>query len=140
MGAAVAHKASERMTDGTCTRGWVWMTDKCRRRMNKRGGYITTEISQRRGKAKKEREAQRKEGGSCVTERSWCIPILERGVPSPWDVGPPDSVCFSSPKQAVASSEPKFWTHYLRIHYNGLGSKTVTLQLAPSVGKLLVRR
>ena len=69
MGAAAAHRAPERMADGTCTRGWTWMTDKCRRRMNKRKGYITTEISQRRGTAKKEREAQRKEGGSCVTER-----------------------------------------------------------------------
>ena len=35
------------------------------------------------GTAKKEREAQRKEGGSCVTERGWPIPVLERGVPSP---------------------------------------------------------
>ena len=73
------------------------MTDKCRRRMNRREGYITTEISQGGG------EAQRKEGGSCMTERGWRIPVLERMVPFPWDVGPPDFVCFSSPKQAVAS-------------------------------------
>ena len=66
-------------------------------------------------------------------------PVLERGVPSPWDVGLPDSVCLSSSKQAVASSEPNFWSHSLQIHCNGLGPKTVTLQLAPSVGKLLVR-
>ena len=69
MGAAVAHRAPKRMADGTCTQEWAWITDKCRRRMNKREGYITTEISQNRGTAKKEREAQRKEGGSCVTER-----------------------------------------------------------------------
>ena len=42
--------------------------------MNGREGYITTEISQRmgddqEGTARKEREAQSKEGGSCVTER-----------------------------------------------------------------------
>ena len=67
------------------------------------------------------------------------IPVLERRVPSPWDVGPLDSVCFSPPKQAVTLSEPNFWTHSLQIHYNGLDPKTATLQLAPSVGKLLVR-
>ena len=93
------------------------MIDKCKRRMNGREEYITIEITQRRGEggrtAKKKREAQRKEGGSCVTERGWRIPVLERGVPSPWDVGPPDSVCFSPPKQAVALSEPNFWTNSL---------------------------
>ena len=72
-------------------------------------------------------EAQKQEGGSCVIERGWRIPILERGVPSPWDVRPPDSVYLSSPKQAVASSEPNFWPHSLQIHCNGLGPKTVTL-------------
>ena len=83
MGAIAAHRAPKRMVDGTFTREWALMIDKCKRRMNRRGGYITTEISQRRGTAKKEREAQRKEGGSCVTERGWRIPVLERGVPSP---------------------------------------------------------
>ena len=75
-----------------------------------------------------------------MIEKGWCILVLERGVPSPWDVGPPDSVCLSSPKQVVASSEPNFWPHSLQIHCNGLGLKIVTLQLAPSVGRLLVRR
>ena len=73
-----------------------------------------------------------------MTERAWRIPVLERGVPSPWDIEPPDSVCFSSPKQAVVSSKPNFWTHSLQIHCNWLSLKTVTLQLAPSMGKLLV--
>ena len=62
-----------------------------------------------------------------MTERGWRIPVLERGVLSPWDVGPPDSVCFSPPKQAVASLELNLWTHSLQIHCNGLGPKTVTL-------------
>ena len=57
MKATAAHKAPERMADGTCTRGWAWMTDKYRRRMNRREGYITTEISQRRG------DSQEGEGG-----------------------------------------------------------------------------
>ena len=56
------------------------------------------------------------------------IPVLERGVPSPWDIGLPDSVYFSSPKQVIALSEPNFWTYSLQIHCNGLGPKTVTLQ------------
>ena len=63
-----------------------------------------------------------------MIERGWRIPILERGVPSPWDVGQPDSVCLSSPKQVVASSELNFWPHSLQIHCNGLGPKTMTLQ------------
>ena len=67
------------------------------------------------------------------------VPVLERGALLPWDVGPSSSVYFSPPKQAVASSEPNFWTHSLQIHCNGFGPKTMTLQLAPSVGKLLVR-
>ena len=72
-----------------------------------------------------------------MTERGWCIPVLERGVPSPWDIGPPDSMCLSSPKQAVASSKPNFWPHFLQIHCNGLGPKIVTLQLAPFIGSCL---
>ena len=71
-----------------------------------------------------------------MTERGWRISILGQVIPSPWDVGPPDSVCFSSSKQAVASSEPNFWTNSLQIHCNGLGLKIVTLQLVPSVGKV----
>ena len=115
------------------------MTDKCRKRMNGREEYITTEITQRRG------SGQEEEGGPEKGMRLLCdrerlgIPVLERGVPSPWDVGPPDSVCFSPPKQAVALSEPNFWTHSLQIYCNGLGLKTETLQLALSMGKLLVR-
>ena len=55
--------------------------------------------------------------------------ILGRGVLSPWDVGSSDSVYFSPPKQAVAPSEPNFWTYSLQIHWNEPGSKTETLQL-----------
>ena len=33
------------------------MTDKCRRRMNGREEYITTKITQRKGAAKKKKEA-----------------------------------------------------------------------------------
>ena len=62
-----------------------------------------------------------------MIERGWRIPVLERGVLSPWDIVPSDSVCLSSPKQVVISSEPNFWPHSLQIHCNGLGPKIVTL-------------
>ena len=46
---------------------------------------------------------------------------------------------FSPPKQTVAPLEPNFWTNSLQILCNGPGLKIETLQLAPSVGRLLVR-
>ena len=108
--------------------------------MNRKEEYITTEITQRRGSGQDEEGAPEKERSLLCDQKGLGIPVLKRGVPSPWDVGPPNSVCFSPPKQVIALSEPNFWTHSLQIHCNGLGPKTVTLQLAPSVGKLLVRR
>ena len=63
MGVITAHRAPERVADGTGTRVWALMTDKCRRRLNEREGYITTEIIQSRG-TKKKKKAQRKERGS----------------------------------------------------------------------------
>ena len=46
MGATVAHRAPERMADGTCTQVREWMANKCKRRMNEGGGYIISKISQ----------------------------------------------------------------------------------------------
>ena len=69
------------------------MTDKCRRKMNGREEYITTEITQRRGEggggrmAKKKREAQRKERGSCLTERGWGFPSPSEGSLLPGTLG-----------------------------------------------------
>ena len=55
MRAAAAHRMPERVADGTRTQIWVWMTNKCRRRMNGGEGYITAEISQTmRGEEEKE--------------------------------------------------------------------------------------
>ena len=104
------------------------MTDKCRRRMNGREEYITTEITQRRGSGQEEEGRPEKERRLLCDQKGLGIPVLKRGVPSPLDVGLPDSVCFSPLKQAIALSEPNFWTHFLQIHYNGLSPKTVTLQ------------
>ena len=59
------------------------MTDKCRRRMNGREEYITTEITQSR------EDGQEEEGGPEKGRRLMCdreelgILVLERGVPSP---------------------------------------------------------
>ena len=124
MGATTAHRAPERVADGTCTRVLAWMTDKCRRRMNGREGYITTKITQSGKEARRPRE--RREALGMRGELG--VPVLGRGALSPWDVGLSGSVYFSPLKQAVASSEPNFWTHSLQIHCNGLGPKTETLQ------------
>ena len=63
MGATAAHRVPERVADGTCTQIWAWMTNKCKRRMNEREGYIyiTSEISQ--GREERER--------LLGSERSW---------------------------------------------------------------------
>ena len=64
-----------------------------------------------------------------MIERDWRIPVHEQRVPSPWDIGLPDFVCLSFPKQVVVSSEPNFWPYSLQIHCNGLGPKTATLHI-----------
>ena len=99
--------------------------------MNGREEYITTEITQRRGEGRLRRRGRPRERREALgMQEELGVPILGRGVLSPWDVGPFDSVYFSPPKQAIASSEPNFWTHSLQIHCNGPGLKTETLQLA----------
>ena len=56
MGATTAHKVPKSVADGTCTQVWAWMTNKCKRRMNGRERYITTEISQRGGGGKEKKK------------------------------------------------------------------------------------
>ena len=105
------------MADETCTQVWAWMTNKCRRRMNQWKGYITSEISQKKGE----------EGGNKALGKreEMGIHILGQGVLSPWGVGLSDSVFLAPiwsstiPTQVVAPSEPNFWTHSLQIHCNG---------------------
>ena len=80
MGATAAYRALERMANGTCTRVWAWMTDKRRRRMNGREGYITIEITQSMGRGGRKKKAQRKERGS------W--DVREVGSSRPWARGP----------------------------------------------------
>ena len=78
-------------------------------------------------------------GGRLLRDRKGvgAFPSSSKGSFLPRTIGPFDSMCLSSPKQAVVSSQPNFWPHSLQIHCNGLGPKTVTLQLAPSVGSCL---
>ena len=127
LGATAAHRAPEIMADETCTQVGAWMTNKCRRRMNKSGGYITSEISQ----------VERRRGALGKREELG-IHILGRGVLSPWDVRPFDSVFLAPiwsspiPKQVVALSKPNFWTHSLQIHCNG----SVGPRSRPSLGPI----
>ena len=97
--------------------------------------YIIAEISQKRGGGEKWREAPGK-----LEELG--VHILERGVFSLQDVGPSDSMFLApiwssstTPKQAVAPSKSKLWTHFLQIHCNGPGLKTETLQVAKFIIK-----
>ena len=62
MGVTVAHKAPERVANGTCTQVWAWMINKCRRRMNQGEGYITSEIFQKNGEKKEKRKRKKKRG------------------------------------------------------------------------------
>ena len=67
MGATTAHRAPEKVADGTCTRIWTWMTDKCKKKMSGGVEYITREISQRMEEAQKGVGGERLQG----CERSW---------------------------------------------------------------------
>ena len=88
MGAIAAHRAPERVADGTRTQVWAWMTNKCRKRMNeKKRIYNNRDLPKggRGGGRRKRREASRKE------EKLETL-LFGRGVLFPWDVGPTDSV------------------------------------------------
>ena len=134
MGAIAAHRAPERVANGMCIQVWAWMTNKCRRMMNEGEGYITTKISQKR---KKKEERERRRGKALGRREELGIHILGWGVLSPWDVGPSDFVFLafiwssSVPKQAVALSEPNFWTHSLQIHCNGFAGLRCLPLLGP---------
>ena len=63
------------------------MTDKYRRRMNEREGYITTEISQRREGRKGEKESPKKGERLLGRERSWEFPSSSEGSFLPGTLG-----------------------------------------------------
>ena len=88
------------------------MTDKCRRKMNGREEYITTKITQRRGgggrTAKKKREAQRKEGDSCLTERGWGFSSPSEGSLLPGTLGRPILCVFHPQNKSSPYHSPTF--------------------------------
>ena len=103
------------------------MTNKCRRRINGREGYITTEITQSKGDGKR-KEAQEKGRGSRDARGDGDSSPRAKG---PFSLGPLSRLIlyvFPSSERAVASSEPNFWTYSLQIHCNGLDPKIATLQ------------
>ena len=97
------------------------MTDKCKRMMNGREEYITTEITQRKGGGGEEKEEEGLEKGERLLgcERSWEFSSSGEGSFLLGTLGRLIVCIFSPPKQVVASSKPNFWTHTLQIHYNG---------------------
>ena len=88
------------------------MTDKCRRKMNGREEYITIEITQRRGEggrtAKKKREAQRKEGESCLIERGWGFSSSSEGSLLPRTLGRAILCVFHPQNKPLPYQSPTF--------------------------------
>ena len=131
IGVTTAHKASERVANGTCFQVWAWMTNKCRTKMTQKKDITQEIFHKERGGQPTRRRRPRKRKEAIGTREELGILVLRRGVPSPLDIGPPDSVCFSPPKQAIASSEPNFWTHSLQIHCNGIAEPRSRPSLGP---------
>ena len=77
MRATAAHRAPERVADGTHTQVWAWMTNKCRRRMNEGEGYIYNSRDLLKGWGTKRRIEALGKGEELGTH------ILGRGVLSP---------------------------------------------------------
>ena len=63
--------------------------------MNGREEYITTEITQSKGDDQEEEEGPKKGRRLLCDREELGIPVLERRVPSPWDVGPRLCVFFT---------------------------------------------
>ena len=104
------------------------MTDKCRR-MNRREEYITTEITPIWGTAKKKREAQRKEGGSYVTQRNWEFPSSSEGSLLPGTLGRLILCVFHPQNKPLPYQSPTFGPTLYKFIVMGYGPKTVTLHI-----------
>ena len=139
MGATFAHRAPERMADGTCTRGWTWMTDKCRRRMNIRKGYITREISQREerggggGAALRTPESYSREvsknweGEELILGRSPRIDLYPSTMPL-MNPLPNDPVRPLTKSLLRPSSWARFFTKFIVLNLLSLSSLTSTVE------------
>ena len=90
-------------------------------------------IYNNRDLTKRGRPGRRRLGGKgerpLGCERSWGFQSSGEGSLLPRTLGRPILCVFPPSEQAVALSEPNFWTHSLQIHCIGSSPKTVTLQL-----------
>ena len=84
------------------------MTDKCRRRMNGKEEYITTEITQSKGGRPKRggRPRERKEAPGC--ERSWGFPSSSEGSLLPGTLGRPILCVFHPKNKPSPHQSPTF--------------------------------
>ena len=112
------------------------MTDKCRRKMNGRREYITTEITQRKGGQPGRRGRPRE--GSCVAERSWGFPSSSEVSLLPGTLVHPILCVYHPRNEPSPYQSPTFGPTFYKFIVIGYGLKTMTLQLAPFVGKLFV--
>ena len=86
------------------------MTDKCRRRMNEREEYITTEITQKKGGL----DGQEGEGGPekgkrlLGCERSWGFPSSSEGSLLPRTLGHPILCVFHPQNELLPHQSPTF--------------------------------
>ena len=126
MGATTAHKAPGRMADGTCTWGLAWMIDKCRRKMNGRGEYITTEITRRKGGRPRRRGRPRE--GSYVAERSWGFLSSSEESLLLGTLGCPILCVYHPRNESSPYHIPTFGLTLYKFIVMDYGSKTVTLQ------------
>ena len=107
MGATAAHRTPERVVDGTCTRAWAWMTDKCRRKMNGREGYITTKITPIWGDGEEE-EGLKKGERLLGCEKSWEFLSSGEGSFLPRALGHPILCIFHPQNKLSPHQSPTF--------------------------------
>ena len=84
------------------------MTDKCRRRMNEREEYITTEITQRRGGGQEEEGGPEKGKRLLGCERSWGFLFLSEGSLLPGTLGRPILCVFHPQNKSSLHQSPTF--------------------------------
>ena len=135
MGVTAAHKALERVANGTCTRVWTLRIDKCRRRMNGREGYITTEITQSRGGGKEE-EGPEKGERLLGCERSWEFPSSGEGSFLPRTFPGPILCIFHLQSKPSPHQSPTFGPilyKFIVLSMLGLGSFTSIVKDLPKV-------
>ena len=140
MGATAAHRAPERVADGTCTRVWAWMTNKCRRRMNGREGYITTEITQSR-RGIEEKEGLEKGERLLGCERSWEFPSSGEGSFLPGTLGRPILCIFHPQNKPSPHQSPTFGPilyKFIVLGLLGLSSFTSTMKDLPKVDPIVI--